>query len=1127
MLNRISGAEVGKRVRSGDDVVLYCDCVLKSGTFIVWFRKSSDEDQTPLIISADVLIQPAFSRHQFIENPTIRTRDLLVEERVWNQGTWVCYHCAVWDRKSVKGGERDVYLNGTRTTRLSLLDPPVHCADPHETPYTLQTTSTPPVSDCNVCWKLLVSVCPVGVLLSSVISSTCVYYICKKRTEGVLFSRISGAEVEMRVRPGDSVTLYCDCVWEVGFTIVWFRNCSHHHQPPLMISATDLTYSALSRYSAVWNPSNQTHDLLLKNVSESDLGLYYCAVHEKKITKDSVGVIRSVDVHHYGNRTTRLSLLGAIAKMESPLLMLPAEVKVLTVRSVLFSRISGAEVEMRVRPGDNVVLYCDCVVRARTFIVWFRKSSDEDQTPLIISADKFTQPAFFVPTIFIKNPSISTRDLLVTNVSESDLGLYYCALWERTSVNGVQRDVYHNGARTTRLSLLEASVLCAVPTSTTTIIQTHPTLQTTSTPPVSDCTGCWKLLFIVCLVGVLLSSVVSSICVYYICKKRTEGTLLVFTVKEKNQREKEKSPNQQIRTREEVGGGDVCYAALDLPSRGQKPLKKKKRRVESSEFSTYSESAAVLSVQSNLWLMGTPRNVPLTWTNQTKTQTSASKTLTIIPHPAPVSEMERSRAVLLTLVCVLFSKISGSEVEMKVRPGDNIVLYCDCVLKAGTFIVWFRKSSDEDRTPLIISAEKLVQPAFSRHHFIKNPSINSWNLLVRNVSESDLGLYYCAVWERKSVHDVYHNGTRTTRLALLGKVGGGDVCYAALDLPSRGQKPLKKKKRRVESSEFSTYSECGWCAAGVLFSRISGAEVEMRVRPGDNVTLYSDCVREPGTSVVWFRKSSDEDQTPLIISGGTLGTAANSCCDLVRNPFLKTYDLLVKNVSKSDLGLYYCAVWQRTPIKDGTGAQGRRDGTRITRLSLLDPPVPCADPHEIPSTLQTTSTPPVSDCSVCWKLLVIVCPIGVLLSSVVFSTCVFYIFGKRTEGVLFSWVSGAEVEMRVRPGDNVVLYSDCVRKFGTLVWFRNSSNENQTPLILSGETLIQAAFSRYCFVWNQVNQTQDLLVKNVSESDLALYYCAHWERKPARNGTVGVLFSRISGAEVEMRVRPGDDVVLY
>ena len=37
------------------------------------------------------------------------------------------------------------------------------------------------------------------------------------------------------------------------------------------------------------------------------------------------------------------------------------------------------------------------------------------------------------------------------------------------------------------------------------------------------------------------------------------------------------------------------------------------------------------------------------------------------------------------------------------------------------------------------------------------------------------------------------------------QVGGGDVCYASLDLPSGGQKRLKKK--RAESSDFSTYSE--------------------------------------------------------------------------------------------------------------------------------------------------------------------------------------------------------------------------------------------------------------------------------------------------------------------------------
>ncbi|KAI4890359.1 hypothetical protein NFI96_002193 [Prochilodus magdalenae] len=253
---------------------------------------------------------------------------------------------------------------------------------------------------------------------------------------------------------------------------------------------------------------------------------------------------------------------------------------------VLFSRISGAEVEMRVRPGDNAVLHCDCVWRTWP-PVWFRKSSNEDQTPLIISGETL-RTADFSRYCFVWNEVKQTKDLLVKNVSESDLGLYYCAIQERKSIEDgtgavVQRDVYHYGTRTTRLSLLDPPVPSADPSPIPSIIQTRSTLQTTSTPPVSDCSVCWKLLVSVCPVGVLLSSVVSSTCVFYICRKRTEA------VKEKNQREREKSPNQQIRTREEVGEGDVCYAALDLPSRGQKPLKKKKRRVESSEFSTYSE----------------------------------------------------------------------------------------------------------------------------------------------------------------------------------------------------------------------------------------------------------------------------------------------------------------------------------------------------------------------------------------------------------------------------------------------------------------------------------------------------------------------------------------------------------
>ncbi|KAL7841144.1 hypothetical protein SRHO_G00248350 [Serrasalmus rhombeus] len=223
-------------------------------------------------------------------------------------------------------------------------------------------------------------------------------------------SRICGAEEEIKVRPGDDVTLYCDCAWQSGFSIVWFRNCSHEHQPPLVISDAVLMSDALSRYSLVWNPSSQTHDLLVKNVTESDLGLYYCAIHEK------TGYRFQKDVY-YGNRTSRLSFFD------------------------------------------------------------------------------FTFPCASAP-------------------------------------------------------------------------------QMTPAFPVSDCSVCWKLLVSVCPVCVLLSSVISSLCVYCICYNKIKENL----TSDQQEGEKRTKPNEVER--------DVCYSVLDIPSGGQKRLKK---RTENSDFCTYSE----------------------------------------------------------------------------------------------------------------------------------------------------------------------------------------------------------------------------------------------------------------------------------------------------------------------------------------------------------------------------------------------------------------------------------------------------------------------------------------------------------------------------------------------------------
>ncbi|KAG9259710.1 hypothetical protein AMEX_G27233, partial [Astyanax mexicanus] len=171
-------------------------------------------------------------------------------------------------------------------------------------------------------------------------------------------------------------------------------------------------------------------------------------------------------------------------------------------------RISGAEVEMSSRSGDDVTLYCDCPMPDGFYIAWFRNCSHQHQPPLVITYSEIFKNKF--PRLgFVKNSSSGSYDLLVKNVSEKDLGLYYCALHEiKVSKDGAEM-VYHYGNLTTRLSLRGENEASTVPTST---------------PPVSDCSVCWKLLVSVCPVCVLLSSLLSSTCVYFICRSRNKGT---------------------------------------------------------------------------------------------------------------------------------------------------------------------------------------------------------------------------------------------------------------------------------------------------------------------------------------------------------------------------------------------------------------------------------------------------------------------------------------------------------------------------------------------------------------------------------------------------------------------------
>ncbi|XP_053475517.1 uncharacterized protein LOC128604420 isoform X3 [Ictalurus furcatus] len=195
--------------------------------------------------------------------------------------------------------------------------------------------------------------------------------------------------------------------------------------------------------------------------------------------------------------------------------------------------------------------------------------------------------------------------------------------------------------------------------------------------------------------------------------------------------------------------------------------------------------------------------------------------------------METSRVALIALVCVVFSgqkRISGAEVETRVRQGDDVTLYSDCVVKVGFYAVWFRNCSEKDHPRLMISYSDLLHGPFPRHSFVFNVSTNVHDLLIKNVTESDQGVYYCAVTENNITKDkggviisteVFHYGNRWTRLSVLEEKAdqrrsgkrqsqrsdevGDEVCYASLDIQNLKKK--KKRKRRVQHSDFSTYSE--------------------------------------------------------------------------------------------------------------------------------------------------------------------------------------------------------------------------------------------------------------------------------------------------------------------------------
>ncbi|XP_036963192.1 uncharacterized protein LOC119024455 isoform X2 [Acanthopagrus latus] len=204
--------------------------------------------------------------------------------------------------------------------------------------------------------------------------------------------------------------------------------------------------------------------------------------------------------------------------------------------------------------------------------------------------------------------------------------------------------------------------------------------------------------------------------------------------------------------------------------------------------------------------------------------------------------------ILLGVVSYGHDQVTGSVLEVSVRPGDNITLYCDCKKSTGVYIVWYRNCSHENQPPFVLETRgpRIYDlKIFPRYKFVDNTSSNSNDLLIMNVTQSDEGIYYCGTEHTKleekdyiAPKTDYRFGNITTRIILNASdtdhcqpsrprtqdCAKGpqvdeqkptsrhqtepnqveDVCYAALEIRQPSQRP--KKKKRSQSSDFSTYS---------------------------------------------------------------------------------------------------------------------------------------------------------------------------------------------------------------------------------------------------------------------------------------------------------------------------------
>ncbi|KAF7214526.1 uncharacterized protein [Nothobranchius furzeri] len=223
---------------------------------------------------------------------------------------------------------------------------------------------------------------------------------------------------------------------------------------------------------------------------------------------------------------------------------------------------NSPELEVIIRSGDNVTLYCDCKVDRGVYIVWYRNCSDRNHSSLVLHVNSYTWENRIPNFKFQKNFSSDSYDLVILNATISDEGLYYCGT-ETSNVektkdkNIIYKNIYTYGNITQRVRVYSSE-----PDSVFNETQ-------------QDCSLCWKLLYFLCPAVSVVSIFLALVLAHLVCPKIA--------------REAQDAERSQysVRQTHEAQDEDVCYAALEIRSASQKL--KRKRTTQSSDFSVYSD----------------------------------------------------------------------------------------------------------------------------------------------------------------------------------------------------------------------------------------------------------------------------------------------------------------------------------------------------------------------------------------------------------------------------------------------------------------------------------------------------------------------------------------------------------